>query len=69
MESARDGVAARLPPRVRRPVPVYGVGIAVNALAIPMAIRAATTLFTLAPAASGRNRAAEARARLERLLP
>jgi len=49
--AAGAGVAARLAPRVRRPVLVYGLlelGIAASALAVPAAIRAATTLYTLA---------------------
>ena len=49
--AAGAGVAARLAPRVRRPVLVYGLlelGIAASALAVPAAIRAATTLYVLA---------------------
>ena len=48
--AAGAGVAARLAPRVRRPVLVYGLlelGIAASALAVPSAIRAATALYTL----------------------
>jgi len=48
--AAGAGLAARLAPRVRRPVLVYGLlelGIAASALAVPSAIRAATTLHTL----------------------
>ena len=48
--AAGAGVAARLAPRVRRPVLVYGLlelGIAASALAVPSAIRAATALHTL----------------------
>ena len=49
--AAGAAVAARLAPRVRRPVLVYGLlelGIAVSALAVPTAIRAATALYMLA---------------------
>ncbi len=60
--AAGAGVAARLAPRVRRPVLVYGLlelAIAVSALAVPSAIRAATALHALffgglpAPPAAG----------------
>jgi len=48
--AAGAGIAARVAPRVRRPVLVYGLlelGIAASALAVPSAIRAATALHTL----------------------
>jgi spermidine synthase len=49
--AAGAALAARLAPRIRRPVLVYAaleLGIAASALAVPFAIRAATGLYALA---------------------
>ena len=72
--AAGAGIAARLAPRVRRPVLVYGLlelGIAASALAVPSAIRAATALHTVLlrrSARAARRGPARRRALLPRVL-